>query len=423
MGELQEFLDPGPGASQDLDARPGPEGVVLLAIGIEPGTGNVDRGEEQRGGAPVAPVAAGAAIARALDGELFARHRGAGCLQQEHGVPQPRLGSADELRQDGDQGAGALLHPCLPVPGLLDVTADVGLADRAGGGPGRPSGRVFHRPLREVQVEGADRQEHGVGRAARSPVGQDPDALFPRLGDLVGQGERGDRGVVALQVAPEQVGQHLGVVDQGAVVQDGGPLGEVVDEHVADRAVGDRVAVDQLGRGELAAGLGLAQGRWRVLETADGVEDVVGEGQGRDRAAVVPTGLDVVGEVFQVEGQQVLAGDDAHAGEHVQGIGRMLVAALSADALLEFGEQLRLVVATVGVVDAQQPAAEQPTVGGPDRPEDDQDAETGGEPRPGARTEPLGSPARTHLVGTAQEPSVLPGVGGESLQPVEDARQ
>ncbi|MFJ9846804.1 hypothetical protein ACIRYZ_41510 [Kitasatospora sp. NPDC101155] len=138
--------------------------------------------------------------------------------------------------------------------------------------------------------------------------------------------------MVALQVAPEQVGQHLGVIDQGAVVQDCGSLGDVVDEHVADRAIGDRVAVDQLCGGELAAGLGLAQGRWRVLETADGVEDVVGEGQGCHRAAVVATGPGVVGEVPHVEGQQVLAGDDVHAGEHVQGFGRVLVAALSAGA-------------------------------------------------------------------------------------------
>lgn len=219
--------------------------------------------------------------------------------------------------------------------------------------------------------------------------------------------------MVALQVAPEQVGQHLGVVDQGAVVQDGGSLGDVVDKHVADRTVGDRVAVDQLGRGELAAGLGLAQGRWRVLETTGGVQDVVGEGQGHHGAAVVATGPGVVGEVLQVEGQQVLAGDDAHAGEHVQGLGRVLVATLSADDPSQFGEQRRLVVATVGVVDAQEAAAEEPAVGGPDRLQDDQ----------GARTEPLRSPAGTQVVGAAQQPAVLSGVGGESLQPVEDARQ
>lgn len=76
---------------------------------------------------------------------------------------------------------------------------------------------------------------------------------------------------------------------------------------------------------------------------------------------------------------EVLAGDDAHTGEHVQGFGRVLEAALSADALLEFGEQRRLVAATVGVVNAQEAAAEEPTVGGLDRLEDHQDAETGGE--------------------------------------------
>ncbi|MER5217810.1 hypothetical protein ABT063_46745 [Streptomyces sp. NPDC002838] len=48
---------------------------------------------------------------------------------------------------------------------------------------------------------------------------------------------------------------------QGAVVQGGGPFGDVVHENVPDRAVGDGMAVNQLGRGELTAGLGLPQCR------------------------------------------------------------------------------------------------------------------------------------------------------------------
>jgi hypothetical protein len=52
-------------------------------------------------------------------------------------------------------------------------------------------------------------------------------------------------------------------------------------------------------------------------------------------------------------------------------------------------------VATVGVVDAQEAAAEQPAVGGPDRLEDDQGAETGGEPRPDPSAEPPGVPSRS----------------------------
>ncbi|WP_329538333.1 hypothetical protein OG568_52675 (plasmid) [Streptomyces sp. NBC_01450] len=62
VSELQKFLDPGPGASQDLDTRPGPERVVLLAFGIEPRPRLVDRGEEQHGGTPAAAVPAGASI-------------------------------------------------------------------------------------------------------------------------------------------------------------------------------------------------------------------------------------------------------------------------------------------------------------------------------------------------------------------------
>ncbi|RDG37065.1 hypothetical protein [Streptomyces corynorhini] len=92
----------------------------------------------------------------------------------------------------------------------------------------------------------------------------------------------------------------------------------------------------------------------RVLEAADRVQDVVGERQRCHCPATGQTSPGVVGEVLQIQGQQVLAGDDAHAGDHVQGLGRVLVAALSAGVLLEFGEQDRLVVATVGVVDVQR---------------------------------------------------------------------
>ena len=89
-----------------------------------------------------------------------------------------------------------------------------------------------------------------MGGAARSPVGQDSDALFPCLGHLVGQIERGDGGVVALQVAPEQVGQHLGVVDQGAVVQDS-----------KIHALGELAVTDDAGRGQQASGMVHTPGR------------------------------------------------------------------------------------------------------------------------------------------------------------------
>ncbi|MFJ8015037.1 transposase [Streptomyces sp. NPDC096339] len=89
-----------------------------------------------------------------------------------------------------------------------------------------------------------------MGGAARAPVGQNTDALLPCLGDLVGQVERGDRGVVSLHVAPEQVSQHLSVVDQGAVVQDGGPLGSQYTSHAFARLAADldvRLSVGRTG--------------------------------------------------------------------------------------------------------------------------------------------------------------------------------
>ena len=192
-----------------------------------------------------------ASIPDSLHGELLAGRGDPGGLENETRQPGAFLGCGDELRKHGSQGAGALLHSGLAQAGLLGVAAHVGLADRARGCPGRPTGWVFQGPLPQVQVEAAHGQQRGVAVQAGPPVGQHVDALLPRLRDVVGQIQGADPGVVALQVGPEQGDQHLGLVDQRAVVEHRGPLGEVVDQDVPDGAVVDPVAVHQLGRGQL----------------------------------------------------------------------------------------------------------------------------------------------------------------------------
>jgi hypothetical protein len=121
-------------------------------------------------------------------------------------------------------------------------------ADRAGHRPWHPA-RVFQRPLLDVEVEGADLHQEGVDVLARPhrAVGgrDDPHALFPCPGDLIGQVKGADTRVVPLDVCPEGARQLAGEAGQGLVVQRGAALVEVADEHVADRAAADAVVVDQ----------------------------------------------------------------------------------------------------------------------------------------------------------------------------------
>ncbi len=136
-------------------------------------------------------------------------------------------------------------------------------ADRAAHRPGAPSGRVVVGPLGDVEVEGPDRGEHAApvqsrrGQRDLFPVGCGRGAgaehhpLLPRRGDIAGQLQRVDAGVVGLQIGPEQLAEQVGVALQRGEVHRRLTFAQVVDQHVAHRPAGDPVAVDQL----LAAGL------------------------------------------------------------------------------------------------------------------------------------------------------------------------
>lgn len=112
-------------------------------------------------------------------------------------------------------------------------------------------------------------------------VGQGADPLLPAVGNITAQMQGVDAGMVAFQVGPEQADQHMGLVVQRSVVQDRRPLGQVMHEHVADRAAGYRIPVHQLGDRQLPAGLGLAQRRRLAVQPADAAQQVVGERQCR----------------------------------------------------------------------------------------------------------------------------------------------
>ena len=82
--------------------------------------------------------------------------------------------------------------------------------------------------------------------------------------------------MVAFQVPPEQSAEAERQIPQGRVVEHRLAFGQVGDQDVADRAVGDAVAVDQLGRAELTGGAERPERRWRVRgENAHLVQQLV----------------------------------------------------------------------------------------------------------------------------------------------------
>ena len=126
-----------------------------------------------------------------------------------------------------------------------------------------PAGRVVVGPLGQIEVEGPHRGEHAAPVQPR-PADLAPDlgdlragehALLPGRGDVAGQLQRVDAGVVGLQIGPKQLAEQVGQVLQGGEVHRRLAFAQVVDQHVAHLATRDAVAVDQL----LAVGLTTAE--------------------------------------------------------------------------------------------------------------------------------------------------------------------
>ena len=183
----------------------------------------------------------------------FAPGRGG---QQRGRLGEAPSGGISQRGQVRQPLADALVHCGHGFPAGLLISLGVVLAHRAGHRPRHPA-RVFQRPLLDVEVEGADPHQEGVDVLAlpyRAVGGRDdPRAFLPCPGDLVGQVKGADARVVPLDVGPEGARQLAGEADQGLVVQCGAAFVEVADEHVADRAAGDAVVVDQFRGRPLAA--------------------------------------------------------------------------------------------------------------------------------------------------------------------------
>jgi hypothetical protein len=103
---------------------------------------------------------------------LAGRRRVGGAEPFGGGLPV-RVHRGQQRREDGDPLAGPLVHPRLAARARLAVLGDVGVADRAGGGPRSPPGRVLSCPLGQVQVEGTDHDQVVEGvEAGRGDLGE-----------------------------------------------------------------------------------------------------------------------------------------------------------------------------------------------------------------------------------------------------------
>ena len=232
-----------PVCAQHLDGRPGPERVVFLdgEVGALAG-GRVVGPDLERG-----PPGTGRRTRVWPGGGELLAGPGLPCRREQAGGVGALPGDgADQDGQDGQPLAGPGVHPGLAVLGDLAL-ADLVLPDGAGDGPLRPAGRVVECPLGQVEVEGADGGQavavaDPLGACRRPPSGAvlDLEPLLPGAGDVVGQVQAGDAGVVVLEVGPEELAQVVGRVAGGS--SSPAPAGARAGSPRAGRGPGGRQA-------------------------------------------------------------------------------------------------------------------------------------------------------------------------------------
>ncbi len=368
---------------------------------------------------------------------------------------QPLSGAGAFGLDPGEQGgqhrqplAGALVHAGLALRAVLLVGGVAG-ADRAAHRPRPPPGRVVVGPLGDVQVERAHRAEHaepvqpgrgrGHGRAAGASGGPGPHhhPLFPGGGNLAGQLEGVNAGVVGLQVSPEQLAEQISEALQRGEVHRRLTLAQIVHEQVTHRPALDPVAVDQLLAGRPAApGEHLDRGGRVRAETAAGAQQLV-----EQRAVRVPVAVAVgSGDIEQfhavpdhdVGGHATLGSHD-----HRDSCQRLLPGQQPhrpAGAHVAEGRERRVVAGAAHLRGQAAPGrgeAEQPAQAGPDHIGADQHQQTRSQVRQPRAVADRGSllgrgadqllPVRV-CFGAAGQPLLLPAVPGLGMQPVQHAQ-
>ena len=168
----------------------------------------------------------------------------------------------------------------------------------------------------QVEVEGPHAGEQVDGVAAGPTVGAQQGATSPPSGDLWWQLQGADAGVVALQVAPEQAYQPPRQRRQGRIVHGWRAFLQVAHQQVADRAAGDRVAVDQLGHGALPDAPADPLGDRAVIHDAEVVQELLGGDRPEVGLAQRPASLAVGKQVGGDEPVEAADGVDQHIGQH-----------------------------------------------------------------------------------------------------------
>jgi hypothetical protein len=139
--------------------------------------------------------------------------------------------------------------------------------------------------------------------------------------------------VVGLQIGPEQLAEQVGEVLQGGEVHRRLAFAQIVDEHVAHRAAGDPVAVDQLLAARLpTAGEHLHRRRGVLAEHAVSAQQLVEQRAVRVRLRT-GGGADAGGDLQQLDAVTDVHRSDRAAlgGEDDRDAGQRLLPALQPD--------------------------------------------------------------------------------------------
>jgi len=227
VAELEELFDADAGGSQHLHNGPGPEREVFFQADVTALAGDrvvhpdlARRGVRDDGAHE--PLSAG--------GEGLAGAGLAGDVEQHVGRGASLLEAAEQYRKHRQPFPGPGVHPGLELPfGLLPI--DLLLTDRAWCDPAGPAGGVFDGPVGQVEVEGPHRGQalpvaDPWGGDLRRPAvlafdhrGLGLQTLLPGVGDLAGQTQRVDAGMVAFHVLPEPLAEVVRERAEAGVVQ------------------------------------------------------------------------------------------------------------------------------------------------------------------------------------------------------------
>jgi hypothetical protein len=438
VGQFEQLFVPDAGMAQSLDDRPAPERFILGPRHVDVFVGREPPDTDTAGAAlsALAQVGLGndALELFAVDIEGVAAGRCAGGGEQTLGVVEVFLDAVEHCGQQGGEQPGALVYARATLALLLHAAAHVGVPDWAADRPRGP-GRIFQRPLGDIEVEGAHGEQHAVVVQARLALAAPPlqsRALLPGRRDVGREVQRADARMVFLEVLPEGVSEQCDEPAQRGVVQLRGSLGEVADQQVAYRPAGQLIVVDELGNAALPSATRCPERRCRPREHVGLAQHLPGQAQ-RVRVAARCAQPDVVLE--HVGGSQLPGSTTGVCDHPCEVVERIHADALTVPASLKgrcrVGEEGRIDGGAHEGVGVREVAADQPVVARSQHAKTQQATDAGGcvasgsEARErhrqrGQMLDEVVAPESTVGLHTAGLPALLPGLAGPGLQPTED---